>query len=79
VDTTHDRSCSLERRGRCAGLITNFLRARNAPRGYLGFGGRATQVKFGTFRNSVVLRTADGAVLGETDRFVIVGKIRGRL
>jgi hypothetical protein len=73
VDVTHDGFCSLERNGRCNGRITNFLRAKNAPKGYLGFGGRHSEVTGGTFRNSLVLRTSAGTVIGSTNRFAVLG------
>jgi hypothetical protein len=74
VDFTVDRPCSLERRGRCNGRITNFLRAQNPPKGYVGFGGRRTLVKGGTERNRLVVRIAGGNVIGQTSRFAITGK-----
>jgi hypothetical protein len=79
VDFTVDRNCSLERNGRCNGRITNFLRAKNPPRGYLGFGGRRTQVKGGTARNSLILMTRKGNVIGRASTFAIVGNKVGRI
>lgn len=80
VDFTVDRACALERRGRCNDRIDNFLRTTaTPPRGYVGFGGRATPVRGGTVRNSLVVRTADGQVIGETDRFAVLGRRAGRL
>lgn len=78
VDRTIDRFCSLERHGRCNGPIDKFLRARNHPAGYAGFGGRRTRVKGGTFRNNMVLMTRRGTVLGRTGKFVIIGQKAGR-
>jgi hypothetical protein len=74
VDTTHDRFCSVRRNGRCPGKIRNFLRAKNPPRGYVGFAGRKTLVKGGTFRNSMILKTRAGKVLGQTRRFNVMGE-----
>jgi len=74
VDFTVDRFCSKERRGFCNGRITNFLRAQNPPKGYIGFGGRRTLVTGGTERNDLVLRTAGGDVIGQTSRFAVMGK-----
>jgi hypothetical protein len=79
VDRTIDLNCSIERNGRCSGRITKFLRARNHPPGYAGFGERATRVKGGTVRNHLVLRTGKGKVIGSTDKLAVVGKISGRV
>ncbi len=73
VDLTIDRPCSTERRGRCFGKITNFLRAVNPPKGYVGFGGRRTRVRGGTERNSFVVRDG-GRVIGSTNRIAVMGK-----
>ena len=73
VNQTIDRFCSMERNGRCDGKIDNFLRAVNPPKGYLGFGGRRTEVTGGTFGNSLVLKTSGGDVIGSTDRFAVLG------
>ena len=79
VDTTRDRGCSLVKRGRCPGNITNFLRAKNPPKGYVGFGGRRTLVKGGTVRNALILQTRRGKFVGRTSKFAIVGKRAGGL
>jgi hypothetical protein len=80
VDMTQDRSCHLRRQARCGGLIDNFLRARVAPKGYIGPGAaRLTRVKGGTVRNSLILRTGNGKVIGRTSKFEIVGKRAGKL
>lgn len=79
VDTTIDRNCSLDRRGRCRGLITNFLRAKNPPKGYVGFGGRRTLVKGGTARNFLVIKKRTGKLVGSTHKFAILGKRAGGL
>ena len=79
VNLTIDRNCSLVRNGRCRGRIDNFLRARNAPKGYVGFGARPTHVKGGTFRNVLVLRTRKGRVIGKAGRFAVVGQRAGGL
>jgi hypothetical protein len=79
VNHTIDRNCSLERNGRCRGRIDNFLRARNRPPGYAGFGERPTRVKGGTVRNNLVLRTRQGKVIGRTSKMAVVGKVRGRV
>ena len=74
VDFTSDRICSRKRKGTCNGFIDNFLRAKNPPQGYVGFGGRRTLVTGGTFRNDMVLRTGGGDVIGQTDRIAVLGK-----
>jgi hypothetical protein len=74
VDLTIDRFCSLERNGPCHGKIDNFLRARNQPKGYVGFGGRRTRVQGGTFRNNLVLMSRKGKVIGRTNKFVVIGQ-----
>lgn len=80
VDVTRDRACSLARNGRCSrGDITNFLRAKNPPDGYVGFGSRKTRVKGGTVRNVLILRTRTGKFVGRTAKFAIVGKRAGGL
>jgi hypothetical protein len=81
VDFTRDLACSVERRGRCNDRITNFLRStsKKTPKGYIGFGGRATPVRGGTVRNSLILRTAKGKVIGHTARFAVTGRRAGRL
>ena len=80
VDFTRDRRCSIERGGACEGRITNFLRAAiPPPKGYLGFGGRRTPVLGGTVRNDLVLSSADGTVIGSTDRFAVMGRRISRL
>jgi hypothetical protein len=73
VDFTRDRACSTKRKGGCGGMIDNFLRSTNPPKGYVGFGGRRTLVRGGTFRNDLVLRDG-GTVLGQTDRIAVLGK-----
>jgi hypothetical protein len=73
VDVTHDHFCSIERNGSCDGRIDSFLRSTNPPKGFVGFGGRRTEVTGGTFRNSLVLKTSGGSVLGSTDRFAVLG------
>jgi hypothetical protein len=79
VNLTIDRNCALVRNGPCRGRIDNFLRARNAPNGYVGFGGRPTRVKAGTLRNVLVLRTAKGKVIGKAGKFAVMGKRAGGL
>ncbi len=79
VNLTHDRMCSVKRDGPCPGRIDNFLRAKNPPKGYLGFGGRRTLVVGGTLRNSVVLKTAAGEVIGSNSKFAVLGDKVGRL
>jgi hypothetical protein len=79
VDVTHDRNCSVARKGRCRGNIDNYLRATRHPKGYIGFGQRKTRVKGGTVRNFLVLRTAKGKFIGKTAKFRVVGKKAGRL
>jgi hypothetical protein len=80
VDFTRDLGCSVKRAGRCNERIDKFLRSTaKTPKGYIGFGGKATTVRGGTERNSLILRTADGTVIGQTDKFVIMGRRAGRL
>ncbi|HET7193597.1 MAG TPA: hypothetical protein VFI99_01300 [Nocardioides sp.] len=73
VDFTRDRACSRERGGTCNGMIDNFLRATNPPKGYVGFGGRRTTVRGGTLRNDLVLSDGGGTI-GQTDRIAVLGK-----
>lgn len=77
VNITHDRFCSLERNGICKGGLTNFLRAKNHPKGFAGFGGRRTTVRGGTFRNNLVVMTRHGKVIGRTNKFNIIGQKAG--
>jgi hypothetical protein len=80
VDVTTDLTCSLVRRpGHCRGNIDNFLRARKPPKGYVGWGGRLSHVKGGTVRNSLILRTHKGRIIGRAGRFEILGKRAGGL
>jgi hypothetical protein len=73
VDFTRDRFCSTQRGGTCGGMIGNFLRSTNPPKGYVGFGGRRTLVTGGTVRNDLVLRSG-GTVIGQTDQIAVMGK-----
>jgi hypothetical protein len=79
VNVTQDRKCARVRNGRCRENIDNFLRAKNPPAGYVGFGERRTRVKGGTVRNTLVLKTRKGKVIGRAHRFEIVGKRAGGL
>ena len=79
VDVTHDRNCSVVRKGRCNGRIDKFLRGTRHPKGYMGFGRRKTRVVGGTARNFIVLRTAKGKFIGKTSKFQVVGQKAGRL
>ena len=79
VNVTQDRMCHLRRQSRCGGLIDKFLRARFHPKGYIGPGEQLRRVKGGTVRNSLVLRTGNGKVIGRTSKFEILGKRAGRL
>jgi hypothetical protein len=75
VDFTRDRNCATKRGGTCgSGMITNFLRSTNPPKGYVGFGGRRTTVTGGPVRNDLVLRDGGGAVIGQTDQIAVMGK-----
>jgi hypothetical protein len=74
VDFTIDRNCAVKRGGACgSGMITNFLRSTNPPKGYVGFGGRRTLVTGGPVRNDMVVRNG-GAAIGQTDQIGIMGK-----
>lgn len=79
VDVTQDRKCARVPNGRCREHIDKFLRARTPPDGYVGFGSRKTRVKGGTVRNTLILRTRSGKVIGRAHRFEIVGKRGGGL
>jgi hypothetical protein len=74
VDFTRDKACATKRGGTCGGMIDNFLKAANPPKGYIGGPGRRTLVTGGTFRNDLVLRDGGGAVIGQTDQIAIMGK-----
>jgi hypothetical protein len=75
VDITQDRMCRLNRKGGCPnGHIGRFLRAKQPPAGYVGAGARLVRVTGGRFRNSLVLRTGQGKVIGRTSKFEIIGK-----
>jgi hypothetical protein len=73
VDFTRDKACATKRGGTCGGMITNFLRSTNPPKGYVGFGGRRTLVTGGTVRNDLVVRSG-GRVIGQTDQIAVMGK-----
>jgi hypothetical protein len=75
VNLTQDLGCAQERGGRCAGKMTNFLRAVGAPLGYIGNGASLTKVAGGTERNNLVLLGPDGSAIGRTARFAITGKL----
>jgi hypothetical protein len=80
VNVTQDRKCARVRNAPCRrGNIDNFLRARKPPVGYVGWGDRLSRVKGGTVRNNLVLRTRSGKVIGQAQRFEIVGKRAGGL
>jgi hypothetical protein len=79
VDVTHDRNCSVVRKGRCRGDIDKWLRGTRHPKGYIGFGQRKTRVKGGTVRNFLVLKTTKGKFLGKQAKFRVIGKKAGRL
>jgi hypothetical protein len=74
VDKTVDRGCSLERGGECAPGRETWLRQRTHAKGYLGRL-RRTRVTGGTERNNLVLRTADGDVIGTQNKFRVIGKL----
>jgi hypothetical protein len=73
VDFTRDTLCATKRGGTCGGMITNFLRATNPPKGYVGFGARRTLVTGGPAGNDMVVRSG-GAAIGETDQIAVMGK-----
>jgi hypothetical protein len=74
VNFTRDRNCAMKRGGACgSGMIDNFLRSTNPPKGYVGFGARRTLVRGGTVRNDLVVRSG-AAAIGQTDRIAVMGK-----
>jgi hypothetical protein len=75
VNLTQDPGCALARGGRCSAKMTNWLRAKGAPLGYLGNGVALTAVTGGTERNNLVLLASNGKVIGSTARFAITGKL----
>jgi hypothetical protein len=75
VNFTDDLPCGLAQGAFCAAKLTNFLRSTSAPVGYLGNATSATTVTGGTARNSLVLRAANGTVIGRTSRFVVMGQL----
>jgi hypothetical protein len=75
VNVTVDLGCSLRRRGPCRGRIDNWLRSTRPRAGYLGAGEVPTRVTGGDVRNSVILRTRRGRLLGRTRQFAVVGKV----
>ncbi len=75
VNLTQDPGCALTRGGPCSAKMTNWLRATGAPLGYLGNGAALTKVSGGPLRNSLILRAANGKVIGRTARFAITGKL----
>jgi len=75
VFDTEDLSCAMTVGGACAGHVTNWLRAVNAPVGFLGDSASATQFTGGTVRNEFVLKAPNGAVIGRTPRAIIMGKL----
>ena len=77
VNETQDLGCAQEpgANARCAGKMTNWLRAVGAPLGYLGNSVALTTVRGGTFRNNLVLLDSAGKKLGSTARFAIMGKL----
>jgi hypothetical protein len=75
VFDTEDLDCAMTAGGPCAGHITNWLRAVNAPAGYLGDAATPRRVTGGTVRNEVVLKSPAGKVLGRTKLFTVMGKL----
>ena len=75
VFDTEDLSCAMTVGGGCAGHVTNWLRAVNAPVGFLGDSASATRFTGGTVRNEFVLKAPNGAVIGRTPRAIIMGKL----
>ena len=77
VNETQDLGCAQApgANARCAGKMTNWLRAVGAPLGYLGNSVSLTEVRGGTFRNNLVLLDSTGKKIGSTARFAIMGKL----
>jgi hypothetical protein len=77
VNLTQDPTCALApgTNQRCSGKMTNWLRAKGAPLGYLGNGVARTEVTGGPVRNNLVLLANNGKAIGRTSRFVITGKL----
>ena len=75
VFDTEDLGCAMTVGGACAGHVTNWLRAVNAPIGFLGDSASATRFTGGTVRNEFVLLAPNGSVIGRTPRAVIMGKL----
>ena len=74
VNFTEDLPCTLPSGG-CGGHIDSWLRSVNEQVGYLGRGELASRVTGGTARNSLVLRAPNGAVIGRTSQFAVLGKL----
>jgi hypothetical protein len=75
VNLTEDLDCALTQGGACGGHIDSFLRSTTPQVGYLGGGDVATVVTGGTVRNELVLRAPNGAVIGRTNQFAVLGKL----
>jgi len=74
VNLTQDPTCGLPA-GACVAKMTNWLASTSAPTGYLGDSVSATPVTGSALRNELVLLNANGAVIGRTKRFVVMGKL----
>jgi hypothetical protein len=77
VNLTQDPTCAMApgTNQRCSAKMTNWLRAKGAPLGYLGNGVTPTEVTGGPVRNNLVLIAPNGKAIGRTARFVITGKL----
>jgi len=75
VNQTSDPACAQAAGGTCSPRFTNWLRAVNAPVGYLGNSVSATPFTGGKVRNAFILKAPNGKVVGRTKRAIILGKL----
>ena len=75
VNQTSDPLCSQAVGGTCSQRITNWLRAADAPIGYLGNAVTPTPFTGGTVRNEFALMAPNGSVIGRQRRAVLMGKL----
>jgi hypothetical protein len=75
VNQTADPFCALAAGGACSPRMTNWLRAVNAPVGYVGNSVAETRFTGGTVRNEFVLQAPNGSVIGRQPRAILMGKL----